>query len=315
MLLTLWRAGYVTLEPEPPKDLPPDPPPQAPRVGGSTHAQLAAKTAGPTTAGLLAEFFPNAKLVNPLESAEAGPPQPPPYEPQLAHPTQSLQKLLLFRGVNPLYGMFLVNQLGVANRAERVQAMESVLELPRSVGRFVRVPRYEDMPPGPLATIRLDVQLLQYGLATAEELAPGGEDEEQRGRYDEDRPRVLALADKLRRLFDFDFPNVHDLYTQPVWAAGEVLEFNGDFNKYITSKGMQKQEGVVFRHLLRLILLIAEFQQLCPPDADPAEWQADLAEVSAVITECCRRVDPSSTEKTLETAAAVAEIEEVEAEE
>ena len=221
----------------------------------------------PTTAGLLAEFFPNAKLVKPLESAD-GPPPPPPYEPQLAHPTESLQKLLLFRGVNPLYGMFLVNQLGVANRQERVQAMESLLELPRSVGRFVRVPRFEEMPPGPLATSRLDMQLLQFGLATAEELAPGADDEE-RGRYDEDRPCVLALADKLRRLFDYDFPGVHDLYTQPVWAAGEILEFNGDFNKYITSKGMQKQEGVIFRHLLRLILLIAEFQQLCPPTPSP----------------------------------------------
>ena len=34
--------------------------------------------------------------------------------------------LVTLRGLNPLYGVFLVNQLGVANRQERVQAMESV---------------------------------------------------------------------------------------------------------------------------------------------------------------------------------------------
>ncbi len=38
-----------------------------------------------------------------------------------------------------------------ANREERIQAMESVLELPRSVGRFVRVPNHDELPPGPLA--------------------------------------------------------------------------------------------------------------------------------------------------------------------
>ena len=66
---------------------------------------------------------------------------------------------------------------------------------------------------------------------------------------------MLTLAEKLRRLFDYDFPGVHDLRTQPVWAAGELLEFGGDFNKYVTSKDLQKQEGIIFRHLLRLILL------------------------------------------------------------
>ena len=61
-------------------------------------------------------------------------------------------------------------------------------------------------------------------------------------------------------------PACPDLRTQPVWAAGELLEFGGDFNKYITCKDLQKQEGMIFRHLLRLILLVGELKQLCPPD-------------------------------------------------
>jgi len=114
---------------------------------------------------------------------------------------------------------------------------------------------------------------------------------------------VLTLSEKLRRLFDYDFPGVHDLRTSPVWAAGELLQFGGDFNKYVTSKSLQKQEGMVFRHVLRLILLVGEFLQLCPPDTTEEEWRGDLGEVAARLTESCRQVDPNSTDKALEEAA------------
>ncbi len=117
---------------------------------------------------------------------------------------------------------------------------------------------------------------------------------------------MLTLAEKLRRLFDYDFPGVRDLFIVPAWAAGEILEFGGDFNKYVTSKGLQKQEGIIFRHLLRMILLVAEFKQFCPPDTTEEEWHGELDDLVARLTETCRRVDPASTEKVLE------EVEEVE---
>ena len=59
----------------------------------------------------------------------------------LVDATGELTKLTMLRSVNPMYGVFLVNQLGIADRAERIQAFESVLELPGSVAHFVRVPR------------------------------------------------------------------------------------------------------------------------------------------------------------------------------
>ena len=59
---------------------------------------------------------------------------------------------------------------------------------------------------------------------------------------------------------------------------------------------------MIFRHLLRLILLLGEFKQLCPPDADAAAWQADLEDVAARLTESCRKVDPTSTDRALEEA-------------
>jgi hypothetical protein len=104
----------------------------------------------------------------------------------------------------------------------------------------------------------------------------------------------------LRRLFDYEYAGVHDLRTSPVWAAGELLQFGGDFNKYVTSKSLQKQEGLVFRHALRLILLIAEFMQLTPPNVTEEEWRGELGDISAKLTESCRQVDPDSTDKVLE---------------
>ncbi len=318
MLLTLWRAGYVDLEPEPPKQ-----DEAAEKRGVDEEAsekksktrllieQELAKVAGTLRVPSAAPAT-SAQSVGTPETAPKAPEEPkglPPYQPEFAHPKPELQKLLLLRGVNPLYGVFLVNQLGIADRAERIQAMESILELPRSVNRFVRVPKHDLLPPGPLATTRLDEQLLRLGLVTADQLREPPEEErrERRHTYDEDRVWVLTLADKLRLQFEYDFPGVRDVRVNPVWAAGEVLEF-GDFNKYVTSKSLQKQEGVIFRHLLRLILLLAEFRQFCPPDTTEDEWQGDLQEMVGRLSEICRQVDPTSTEKTLEQAESAADL-------
>lgn len=290
MLLTLWRAGYVTLEPEPPK---------------ADAASAAETTPEPpkksNTQRLLEEALAATGKIQPVAAAPA---TPPPYQAELAQPTDKLQQLLLLRSLNPLYGVFLVNQLGIADRAERIQAMESVLELPGSVAYHVRVPDHDSLPPGPLATLRLNDQLLRLGLVTAEQLAapPPSEQDDRRGLFDEERQWVLTLAEKLRLQFEWDFPDVHDVRTQAVWVAGEVLEFGADFNKYIIGKHLQKQEGIVFRHLLRMILLVGELTQLCPPDTTPDDWRDDLNDIAQQLTASCREVDASSTEKVIEEA-------------
>ncbi len=298
MLITLWRAGYVLLDPEPPKsDASEAPAVENPQPKKSTTQQLLEEA--------LAAAGQSLQPAKATEATEASPP----YQARFAYPTEKLHQLVTLRGLNPLYGVFLVNQLGIANREERVQAMESVLELPRSVGRYVRVPDHDELPPGPLATTRLNDQLLRLGLVTADQLVapPKNEQYDRRRIYDEERPWVLTLAEKLRLQFDYDFPGVHDVHTQPVWAAGEVLEFGGDFNKYITSKHLQKQEGVIFRHLLRLILLAGELTQLCPPEVTEDGWRGDLQDIAGRLTATCREVDPSSTEKALEQAQAAAD--------
>ncbi len=317
MLMTLWRAGYVELDPPPPRSAV-EPPGSA---GGSEDAGAErpepAGAADPPGGGLLPASLLPPELVRDAGSgdrrSETGDSSEvkAAYRPVLAHPTPAMDKLVALRGVHPLYGVFLLNQLGIADRSERIQAMESVLEVPGSVAYHLHVPSQEELPPGPLATTRLDVTLLQLGLASAEELGAGGEEaeDEPRGRgMFEERVFVLTLADKLRRLFDYDFPGLRDVRTRPVWAAGELLEFGGDFNKYITSKGLQKQEGVIFRHLLRLILLAAEFAQFCPPDTSEDEWREAMHEIADRLTASCRAVDPTSTDQTLQQAAHVDDV-------
>ncbi len=221
------------------------------------------------------------------------------YEVIHAQPTEKLDRLLVFRSVHPLYAGFLLDHLGIANRDERIQAFESVLEIPRPLLRYVRVPFPDRLPPGPLATTRLDPELIQRGLMTAP-LPPSEEEEEEEEEGEWERP--LVLADKLQLLFNEHYPTVHDVETLAVWAAGELLQHGGNFNLYVRARDLIKQEGIIFRHLLRLILLCGEFAQVCPADTTLAEWQADLRDLADRLTASCRAVDPTSTDEMIEMA-------------
>ena len=227
------------------------------------------------------------------------------YFAELAHPTATLDYLLAFRSIHPLYGAYLLQHLGIADQSERLQAFESVLEMPRSVVRYVRVPR-DDFPPGPLAMTRLDEELIHRGLMIARpEPQPGEDDDDDprdRRMWDEPEERPPTLAEKLRLLFDAVYPEVTDVSTQAVWAAGELLHFGGNFNKFVQARDLVKQEGIVFRHILRLILLLGEFAQVTPADTTPEAWHSELREMADRLTESCRAVDPTSTDETIQLA-------------
>ncbi len=313
-LLTLWRGGYIQLVPDP-RDF---------GIEGTfeqEQAELLARKKEVTPqpknetfgAGIFDEFTQEPESVTPIIEPEPQHPesQTPAletvYEPISAYPTPQLPEFLKLRGINPLYGIFLLKHFSIADRAERIQALESVLELPTSIGRFVRVPKQSELPSGPLATERLDKMLLDLGLATVDELVEKSEEERREewerrkraGIHADEPVFVLKLAEKLKRLFDYEYPGV-EVRVNAVWAAGDILlEFQGDFNKYITSNSLQKQEGIIFRHLLRMILLLEELSELTPPEMNPEEWKAELTELGNMLVECCRKVDPSSTEETL----------------
>ena len=324
-LITLWRGGYITLEPKPPLELMGP----AEEVAEAQDEQRdldpaeenvddGAELESANPASLMAQldlgqrrsdtFEPDTqadsasnksqakKLVSASDEALSN------YLPTMAAPTEALQDLLTLRAVHPLYAVFLMKHLGIASQTERVMAFESLLELPRSLGPAIRIPKPEVLPPGPLATTRLDSQLLKMGLATADEFGypKEGEEDEKRVWVDEaDFVPILTLPYKLQRLFQHDFPDVQDLKLTPVWVVGEALQYGTDFNKYITSNQLQKQEGMVFRHLLRFILLLDEMAQLCPPDVEHGVWQDDLYDIADQLEEMCRTVEPEGTEQWL----------------
>jgi superfamily II DNA/RNA helicase len=217
----------------------------------------------------------------------------PSYQPRLAIASEPLKLINSFRSINPLYGIFLAEQMHRASYEERLQLLESVLDMPSSVAVMVRVPLPEVMPAGPLATDYLNPRLLSLGLVTPQELTGYFDEVERRKVY------PLPLGDRMRMLFQHDYPGVGTIAQRSIWCVGDLLRFGGNFDRYVRARELTKQEGIVFRHCLRLILLCGEFADLEPPQLDPVEWRRDLAELAAILTESCRAVDPASTDETL----------------
>ncbi len=305
MLITLWTSGYITLEPRPRF------------VTSNPHASPAIVAEKP--AGLFGDILarkqaeenprpPSDPILETVVSENAPRYELDDYRPEFAQPTERLEWLVQLKTVHPLYGIYLADQLAIADPEERILAFESVLEVPGTVARMVRVPSYDQLPPGTLAKSRLDSRLLQLGLATAAQLgSPLNEDEEEVtdrgfGRVMFDEPRVwpLTLGEKIYRLFQVDYPSVHDVHVQPVWIVGELREFGFDFNQYVTSRGLQKEEGILFRHLLRMVLLLDEMANIPPLETTVEEWEYPLDDLAEQLTETCRRVDPQSTDEVIQ---------------
>ncbi|MEQ1826082.1 MAG: DEAD/DEAH box helicase [Pirellula sp.] len=335
MLITLWTAGFVNLFPKP------LPAPEAPKkdlvqkekldgfperkpwiaysASGSsdTKAELeedeSASDDDDTVQAEIAQLIANEQAGRGYDLDN--------YRPERAEPTDRLELVAELRSVNPLYGLFMIHLLQFANEAERVQAIESVLELPANISKLVQVPLHEELPFGPLATEVLHPKLLELGLAGVQELTGANPDDDDespdletlaanaggtsRSRYGGDRfgappPRPIPLAEKMRRLFNYDFPRVHDLYTRGVWVVGELLEFNCEFHKYIAARGFQKQEGILFRHVLRFILLAQEISNVAPENSEAETWEQPWDSLIQRLTDCCRIVDPESTDEVLQ---------------
>ncbi|MBR0236508.1 MAG: DEAD/DEAH box helicase [Thermoguttaceae bacterium] len=281
------EANGITLSPSGENEL---------RVASCELREEASVTPTPTT--------PHSSLLIPNSQTTDSNSQP--WEPLRAAGTEKMSILTQIRSINPLYGAFLIDQLVDADLKEKLQAFESVLEVPTTLLRNVRVPRQWELPPGRLAQSRLDKQLLQLGLATIDELVEKTKEEiqEERERFGglpdaSERVWVIPFAEKLYRLFQYEYPLVEEIEITPVWITGEILEFNGEFNKYITSKGLVRQEGLIFRHLLRMILLLEEFAQLDVPVSVRETWKPELLGVADVLRQCCSAADPQATEEIL----------------
>ena len=99
----------------------------------------------------------------------------------------------------------------------------------------------------------------RWDSATEEQLL-GSQPNEDDDRFDrEEKVWPLTLAEKMKMLFEHQYPAAGNIRIQPVWAIGELFEFGGDFNKFVIGHRLQKQEGLIFRHMLRMVLLLGEF--------------------------------------------------------
>jgi len=306
MLLTLARMGVVQLDPPPPASLQKATQEPAVASGGAkdedeedSEEAVAATGVGALIGKLKLGDHVGATALAAAAAArdKGGPPQPEPYEPVTATPTERLRHLMVFRAVHPLYGLFLMDYLGKAEHHEWVQILESLLEMPGSVAKSLRVPWPDDLPPGRLAREVVDPAILTRGIATQEDLYPQAD---QSDVPPELRKYPVPLAQKVRMLFESEVDHAGGLFVTPVWAVGDLLAHGGDFDKFVRSRDLVKQEGVLFKHLLRMILLCDEFRQLTPRGLDPEDWRAQLAGVSETLTAACRTVDPQSTDEMLE---------------
>lgn len=329
MLVTLQHMGVVQLDLPPPMSWQ-----QAVKPAGSVvpvatepvdeeeeldepeNDSSAADTAAPTVGDLigrlrLGDHVGQAARPNPSASVNASS-EPEPYEPHTATPTDRLKELMTFRAVHPLYGLFLMDYLSQADDAELIQILESLLEMPGTVARLLRVPWPSQLPPGPLARLVIDPALLTRGIATQEDLYPQAD---QSDLPPELRKYPIPLAQKMRMFFESEIDHAGGLHVTPVWAVGDLLSRGGDpegaFDAFVRARDLVKQEGIVFKHLLRMILLCREFAQLTPKPAPPPpepsaqaeppkEWPVRLGEIAEKLTAICRAVDPSSTDDALQ---------------
>ncbi len=321
MLVTLHEMGMVVLSPEPPESWKAAVKPVG--VAGAdgeaveddseegtaepekpatdfSNQQDVNKLLGQLKLGNLGAGKPaQATLVKTEKGAKPEKPsgEPEPYEPVTATPTAKLKEMMVFRAVHPLYGVFLMDYLGLADKHELIQVMESLLEMPGSVAKSVRVPRPEHLPPGRLTLEVVDPAMLTSGLASQDDMYPSGD---QSDLPPELRKYPIPLAQKMRMLFESKIDHAGGLFVTPVWGIGDLLDHGGNFDSFVKLRELIKQEGVLFKHVLRMILLCDEFAQLTPAGIAPEVWKANLKEISDVLTAAARAVDPQCTDEMLE---------------
>ena len=293
MLVTLHGMNIVVLDPPPPASWVA----AAPSIAAVDTVEPADDSEEPT-----GDLLSRLKLGGGAAAVVAGktataPPQPDPYDPLTATPTPRLAEMMVFRAVHPLYGLWLLDHLAIADDHELVQVLESLLAMPGSVAKAVRVPWPDQLPPGRLSLEVVDPAILTAGLLSAEELYPPADQSDVEFEL---RKYPVPLAQKTRLLFENQIDHAGGLFVTPVWAVGDLLAGGGDFDRFVRGRDLTKQEGILFKHCLRMILLCGEFAQVTPKGVEAAVWQARLTAIADVLTTSCRTVDPQSTDELLE---------------
>lgn len=201
----------------------------------------------------------------------------------------NIQRLAVFRSLDPLFGAFLCQRLTHGNNDEKLLALESVLELPPVIAR--KTPPPMDLPPGPLQR-ELEPELIALGLVGANIFtARAASADEDDFEDDEDLEHPPTFPEMLQKVFEAGLANPEPAFVQTKWIAGGAFQLDCEFYKFVKSRDLIKQEGLILRHLLRLVVLATEFFTFTE---DP-EYQT----IAEQATRTCRRVDPQYTDRFL----------------
>jgi superfamily II DNA/RNA helicase len=209
---------------------------------------------------------------------------------------ESLPEIFAFRSVHPLYGNWLARQLAPASLVEKRLALESMLELPWRIARKAEVPM--DLEPGPLEQNVLSPLMISMGVIVAKTPAMLEAEAKERAervhswQWDDDDPPPPSFAEMLVTAFEAELPYPEGLRAQTKWVSGGIADTGGDFARFVASRDLGKHEGLVLRHLLRLVILAGEFASRT---GDP-----DYEILAAEAREASQRVDPTYSERFLE---------------
>ena len=107
--------------------------------------------------------------------------------------------------------------------------------------------------------------------------------------HDEETPPTFP--EMLKLVYEADLPEPEELEIRTQWIAGALLGDSTDFWRFVSSRELAKNEALVLRHLLRLVLLASEFSDHTD---DP-----DYLDIGRGVVEICKQVDPRHTEKVL----------------
>ncbi len=213
----------------------------------------------------------------------------------------SIFRLLNYRSVDPLFGDFLVERLAYADTNEKILALEAVLQVPPVILRHVTIP--DTLPKGRLQTDYLEPLMIQMGIVLAQPQQPEEEDQPRRWvdqwEEEEEEPPP-TFPDMLKIDFESRLAAPEPALVQPKWIAGDAFARDCEFFKSVKALHLMKQEGLVLRHLLRLVILAGEFRLR---SADP-----DYEQIGELATQTCHRVDPTYTDRFLSEAKNMAEV-------
>lgn len=213
---------------------------------------------------------------------------------------ESIHRLLDYRSVDPLFGDFLAAQLNRADFDEKLIVLEAVLEVPRAILRHVRLP--DTLPKGPLQEQVLEPQMIAMGIKIDKPEPPP--EEEHRRWVDsweevEEEP-IPTFPEMLKIAFEAKLAAPEPAFVQPKWIAGDAFQRDCEFFKSVKAHNLLKQEGLILRHLLRLVILAGEFHLRTE---DP-----DYEQIAQLATQTCQRVDTAYTQRFLAEAQVMSQV-------